>query len=333
MTIRLLAAVGDVKTTGQKEIESVESFGLQKIERLHIDLKPEERLAGREGAPVEISCRGPFLFDVLNRVATFSDRVDVIKPNADGPSDQIACDQMAMHFLDRNPAGEKVDGAVIEKKPGSLDLAAERLVCHGKPVIVTAPSRNMNARAPRIEYNLIAESIAMDGEGEVFLRQNSNEIHAQSLFYQIDKTRSIGQLLAQGPGRMQGQMDETSGQQLEAVWNNRLQVYPHNNKQVISLDGGAELKYQGVGQFAGARDILLARRDAGRGRGQTNRHASRPNDGPQRRAAQLASAFRQSGSVGSLVRADRAGDGTGRHGEKQLARDRRPRLGRSESGD
>lgn len=255
MTIRLLTAAGEVKTSGPK-IEGVESFGLQKIERLHIDLKPEQRLSGREGAPVEISCRGPFLFDVTNRVATFSDRVDVIKPNADGPSDQIACDLMAIHFVERNPAGEKGDGAVIEKKPGSLDLAAERLVCHGKPVIVTAPSRNMNARAPRIEYNLLAESIAMDGEGEVFLRQNSNEIHAQSLFYQIDNQRSIGQLLAQGPGRMRGQMDETSGQQLEAVWNNRLQVYPHNKKQVISLDGGAELKYQGVGQLQ-AREIYF----------------------------------------------------------------------------
>lgn len=251
MTIRLL--VGETrsgaKTAGPK-IEGVESFELRKVERLHVDLDAGKRTDAQGGMPVEISCHGPFIFDVLNHVATFSDRVDVMKPNPDGPADQIACDQLSMHFVARNPDEGR------EAKPGSLDLIAERLECLGKPVVVTAPSRKMNARAPRIEYNLLTESIALDGDKDVFIQQGSNEIHARSVFYQIDKRRSIGQLLAQGPGWLRGRLDETTDQQIEAVWNNRLQIYPNKKKHVISLDGGAELKYHDIGQLQ-AKEIFF----------------------------------------------------------------------------
>ena len=271
MTIRLLAGEtrADANTAGPN-IEGVESFELRHVERLRIDLGQGIGTEGQAAMPVEISCRGPFRFDVLNRVATFSERVDVMKPNPGGPADQIACDVLAMHFVERKGVGSLSSEASAEtravktpdplsktlSKKGTLDLVAERLECRGRPVVVTAPSRKLNARAPRIEYNLLAEAITLDGDQDVFLQQGSNEIHARSLFYQLDKHRSIGQLLAQGPGRLRGKLDESTGQLLEAVWNNRLQIYPHNQKHVVSLDGGAELKHQGIGQLQ-AREIFF----------------------------------------------------------------------------
>ena len=61
---------------------------------------------------------------------------------------------------------------------------AERLEARGNPVVVTAPSQNLDARGPRIEYNLLTKSIALDGGPEVFLQRGPNEIHARSLRYQ-----------------------------------------------------------------------------------------------------------------------------------------------------
>ncbi|MBU4273395.1 MAG: hypothetical protein KKA28_16170 [Planctomycetes bacterium] len=280
-------------------IVGIESFELRRIERLHLDLgQPEKGTGpicakhppGRSGKldlspfpaadgqtndmPVEIQCRGPFRFDVLRRVATFSERVDVLKLNPGGPADQIACDLLSLYFAERKPQGagkgvrnllpERPEGCFAQKvpdtfsgsEPGSLDLVAERLECRGNPVVVTAPSRKLNARAPRIEYNLLTEAIVLDGNREVFLQQGPNEIHAQSLYYQAAKQGGLGQVVAQGPGWLRGRLDEADDRQLEAVWKKRLQVYPHRQKQVISLDGGAELKYQGVGQLQ-AREIFF----------------------------------------------------------------------------
>ncbi len=220
-------------------IVGIESFELRRIERLHLDL----------GQPVEIQCRGPFRFNVLRRVATFSERVDVLKLNPGGPADQIACDLLSLYFAERKAGAAKAE-------PGALDLVAERLECRGNPVVVTAPSRKLNARAPRIEYNLLTEAIVLDGNQEVFLQQGPNEIHAQSLYYQAAKQGGLGRVVAQGPGWFRGRLDKASDRRLEAVWKKRLQVYPHQKKQVISLDGGAELKYQGVGQLQ-AREIFF----------------------------------------------------------------------------
>ncbi len=229
-------------------IAGIESFELRRIERLHLDLgQPAANM------PVEIQCRGPFRFDVLRRVATFSERVDVLKLNPGGPADQIACDLLSLYFAERKP---QEGDTTAKAEPGSLDLVAERLECRGNPVVVTAPSRKLNARAPRIEYNLLTEAIVLDGSREVFLQQGPNEIHAQSLYYQAAKQGGLGRVVAQGPGWLRGRLDEASDRQLEAVWKNRLQVYPHRQKQVISLDGGAELKYQGVGQLQ-AREIFF----------------------------------------------------------------------------
>ena len=254
-----------MESTGTN-IGGIASFELQTIQRLHIDLgqQPEKGTGpicrdGPEGAahkldlspfpttsiPVEIHCRGPFRFDVLHRVATFSERVDVLKLNPGGPADQIACDVLSMYFSQRKtgkgdrsnlcaaPSGPsrqigpvpfsgspsppahlpKGEGSLADKpQPGSLDLVAERLECRGRPVVLTVPSRKLTASAPRIEYNLLTEALTADG-----------------------------------PGRLSGRLDQSSAGQLEAAWQKSFQYYPYQKQKVLSLDGNAELNYQGLG--------------------------------------------------------------------------------------
>ncbi len=246
-------------------IAGIESFELQTIQRLHIDLGQQVDGSGTAGLPadgtsatsriasnststtsrlaavgttaigpekatsipVEIHCRGPFRFDVLHRVATFSDRVDVLKLNPGGPADQIACDVLSMYFSQRKTANvlpapgspsppaplPKGEGSQADKpQPGSLDLVAERLECRGRPVVLTVPSRKLTASAPRIEYNLLTEALTADG-----------------------------------PGRLSGRLDQSSAGQLEAAWQKSFQYYPYQKQKVLSLDGNAELNYQGLG--------------------------------------------------------------------------------------
>jgi len=55
---------------------------------------------GDGSVPLEIHCRGPFQFDVVHRVATFRDSVDVMKQNPFGPADQIACELASLYFIE-----------------------------------------------------------------------------------------------------------------------------------------------------------------------------------------------------------------------------------------
>jgi hypothetical protein len=224
-------------------IAGIESFDLRHVERLHLELpekgtgpicrdqpsvgaRPEgashkldlspfppgqRGQPGQTGAPVEIRCRGPFHFDVPRRVATFRDGVEVTKLNPSGPADQLTGELLSLYFIGRGAA------VPANPDPGSLDLVAQRLEARGNPVVVTAPSRDVNARGPRIEYDLLTESIAMDGEkvpdtfSEVFLQQGPNEIHARSLSYQPAGQGRLGRVTAEGPGWLRGQLAPEKG--------------------------------------------------------------------------------------------------------------------------
>ncbi len=258
MVIKLLAAPPKRGASANgPNISGVDTFEIRHVERLHLDLGQTGAMGQKaaEKVPIEISCRGPFVFDVTKRVATFRDRVDVTKQNATGPADQIACEVLAL-FFSEDDQKQKASGSAGRRAADSFSLKAERLEAKGNPVVITAPSQQATARGPRVEYNLVTRSILLDGGPEVFLRQLNNEIHASSLSYQAGENGRMGRVAAAGPGWLRGQSADRPDQQLEAVWKDQLTVTPQEHYQVISLTGGAELKFPGMGQLQ-AREIFF----------------------------------------------------------------------------
>jgi lipopolysaccharide export system protein LptA len=271
MLMKLLAGEARPATeVSGPNVAGVESFELRRVERLHLDLGAAMASPGKPAAstPVEITCRGPFRFDVVRRVATFSERVEVMKRNPQGPGDQILCDVLSLCFIQRpkGPKGKPGDAAPpAPKNTDAFDLVAQRIEARGNPVIVSAPSQTLTARGQRLEYDLLAKSLALDGQEEVMLQQGPNEIHARGLQYQSAEPGRLGRVLAQGPGWLRGETDPqkaatgglapenaaTGGRAntLEALWKEQLRVYPQEQNQVIALNGGAELRFRGVGQL------------------------------------------------------------------------------------
>jgi len=263
MVIKLLAGQPHPgKGDPGPNIAGIESFELRHVERLHLDLgQTAPAPTGKPGSvPVEISCRGPFCFDVVEHVATFRDHVEVMKANPAGPSDQLSCELLSLHFVERpkNPAAP-VAAKPDAKAADSLDLTVQRIEARGNPAVLTAPSqKNLLARAERLEYNVQANSLALDGGQEVFLQQGPNEIHARNLYYESSAAglASLGRVVAQGPGWLHAQHPERPDQQLEALWKDQLRVAPDEQNQLISLTGGAELRFPGMGQLQ-AREIFF----------------------------------------------------------------------------
>jgi len=252
MFIKLLA--GPQKAGAEvsgPNISGIESFELRHVEKLHLELG--EKTAAASGTPasvpVEISCRGPLHFDAVGHVVTFRDRVEVMKANPFGPSDQLLCELLSLFLMER-PKEKSAPAAKTDPKvPASFDLAVERVEARGTPAVLTAPSRKVVARGERLEYNVPAKSLALDGGQAVFLQQGPNEIHARSLNYQSAEPGHLGRVEAQGPGFLHGQSLEQPDQQLEASWKGKLLVFPYERNQVIALSDGAELKFPGVGQL------------------------------------------------------------------------------------
>lgn len=279
MEIKLLPpqTPGAAHPTGPN-VGGIESFELQTVERLHLDLgqlsaqrKPASSqpggqpvaaapgaagktplgMSGGANLPIEVTCRGPFQFNLAQNLATFKDQVDVLRIHPSGPGDRLSCELLSIFFASAAkaaaPGGKK-------QRSGAFDLQPQRLEARGAPAIVSAPADKVSAQGERLEYDLQSGSLLLDGSHEVQLQQLTNEIHARSVRYDPAGPGRLGRMLAKGPGWLRGQMADRPGEQLEARWGEQLEVRPQEKNQVISLTGGAGLKYQATGQLD-AREI------------------------------------------------------------------------------
>ena len=125
--------------------------------------------------------------------------------------------------------------------------------------MLTAPSQKVVARGERIEYNLQANSLALDGGQEVFLQQGPNEIHARSLYYESSRRRAGAFGPRGGPRARLAPRPEptiTPISSWKPCGKTSCAWYPDERNQVISLTGGAELNFPGMGQLQ-AREIFL----------------------------------------------------------------------------
>ncbi|MCH5376873.1 MAG: hypothetical protein JJ992_23140, partial [Planctomycetes bacterium] len=236
------------------------SLELVHVERLHVHL-PESNDDTKAGAKTgsdtppfpreaELTCRGPFRFDLEKLVATFEDQVEILHKNLDRPSDQLTCDLLAIYFR-RGEAGGQL--AAREKNADLPDLSTlevDRVVLRGSPAALDMPSQSASARAQQIEYNPRTRQVRISDDRKTTLRYQQNEFEAESLEYTPAEDGRLGRLLAKGPGRVRGSLPEEPDKTFEASWQDRLIIQPHQGDHAMSLLSGARVRYHGMGEFA-----------------------------------------------------------------------------------
>ena len=102
--------------------------------------------------PVDVTCTGPFHFDFQSYIASFDRDVEVVQLNLEGPSDQMSCQQLDIHFGPKAPADADLPPAADVPHDEQKDLArltAESVIAQGYPVVVVSPARQAEARATK----------------------------------------------------------------------------------------------------------------------------------------------------------------------------------------
>ncbi len=280
MEIKLLPRLGaPVANQEGPNIGGIEQIQFEHVERLHMDMGSGSAATAQQGgapasgpqpaaspglgtlsahaAPVEITCRGPFRFNLIEQKATFRDQVDVQRIQPNGPSDHMGCDLLSIYFT--RPAQRPGAAPPAKQTAPGFDLQPARIEAQGTPTTLNAPLDHLQARAERLQCKLtngqIGEIYLQDTQ-EATVHKDANEIHTPSLRYTPGPPDHTGQfqLLAAGPGWLRGEMADRPGQQLEARWGEKLEARPQDQNQVISLIGGATLKFHAMGQLD-AREI------------------------------------------------------------------------------
>ena len=265
MHMRMMPSQGGHTNQAGTNIGGLEYFEVRSVERLHLDMsKPKAATppkpapgappapgataaatggptgldpAGMAGMPLEITCRGPFRFNVVQQRATFEDHVEVLQIHPTPPNDRLTCNLLIVAFTKK--AG----------RSGAFDLEPQRIEANGTPAVLVAPAENVYAAGQQMQYDLQGKWISLSDGREVVLRRGGDEIHARSVRYESAEPGRLGRVEAQGPGWLRRQMGERADQQIEARWGDRLRVQPQQGEQVISLTGGAELRFQAINQL------------------------------------------------------------------------------------
>jgi hypothetical protein len=195
--------------------------------------------AAAEPPPVFVSCRGGLSLNVSANVITFEERVEVVRTAADGATDQLDCEQLAIVLARRDPAAEGRGGL----EPASIQAK-------GRPVVARSSAAGLEARAARLGYEVATRRILLDGEEPVSLVARDTEMEARSIDYVPGPGSGPGALMAVGPGLLRTRSG--GGPPVQARWQKWLRMRPDGAGHVASIAGDAEVAVEAQGRLAGS---------------------------------------------------------------------------------
>lgn len=256
--------------------------------------------AKKPDPPVEVTCQGPFFFDVEKSVATFTDRVDVLRLNPVGESDTMNCELLAIYFAPREEPkapDKKPEPEPDRTSKDSLSkLEARMIEARGDPVIVRSPSNGGHVRCERLEYDIRNGNIRLEGQREVLLNQGTNEVRTRKLDYQPATTGRLGRLNCSGPGTLNGAMQDDPTRKYSARWTRQLLMQPEGELHRISLLGGAQMRMSDTGSLT-AEEIYIWVSEAPQTAGPEGRGSDSPRaPAPPRAAGQSPGGAQQTSS-------------------------------------
>lgn len=271
------------ESSADSVLRGVRFMELVHVDELELQAPAGKGLLGNESAassasvtgaaprttPVEIACRGPFQFDFVNKVASFEDRVDVLRTSLDGPSDQLNCERLEIHLGKVLAAPSAPRPSTSTDSVGASDklsgLEIQKIVALGQPVILRAPASDASGRGDRLEYDFQKQEVMLASARQATFEQGSHRIVARSLRYGLAHG-GLGTLRAAGPGELaaggepvssRGAAGPSSPQPEKEItirWNRKLFLRPAEGGHLASLDGGASAALGGMGGFS-AREI------------------------------------------------------------------------------
>ena len=112
------------------------------------------------GMPIDITCRGPFRFDLVRRLATFDSDVKVARMRPTGPGDLLTCDRLSIVFT-KKPGHAGAEAA--NDRGGAFDLDPHRLEAVGSPLVLDAPADKVRASGEEMQYDFQASRILLRG--------------------------------------------------------------------------------------------------------------------------------------------------------------------------
>ncbi len=220
----LLGSAPDQAPGGMMQGMTVQLLRLKRDVRMRLEMgggpsRPAAPAGGNGAAepPIEIACQGEFEFDFASYAASFHDRVDVLRINPSGESDQLNCQLLTVYFARSGAVPAEGDAAPTSESQAAASNV--RLIeARGNPVTMRSPAQGMYARCSGVDYVPGAPG-------------------------------SPGSLSAFGPGVIQGNLPGDSGGKYMAKWDRELRFEPDGPLYRATLRGATQIEIGQMGEI------------------------------------------------------------------------------------
>ncbi|MCC7476142.1 MAG: hypothetical protein IT425_12160 [Pirellulales bacterium] len=222
--------------------------------------------------PLEVSCTGPFTFDCVRYVASLDHDVELRQIVPEGPSDQLTCARLDIHFAPKQAGTHASTTKLLEggnrqhRDLGQLEPVA--IVAEGHPVVMTSPARNAQARGDRIQIALRDQRLRISG-ADARLVYGANVLQAPMIDYEHpapNEGSAVGSFRAAGPGSLHFVTDPKKPHEaLQAEWQTAVQLGRDQGQPVLVLEGRPKIAFGETGAMMADQIRLYLRELEGNG--------------------------------------------------------------------
>ena len=179
-------------------------------------------------SPLQISCDGPFVFQMSQQKAWF--RENVVVTQLDQFRDRLECSSLQIE-LDKN----------------KTETTVEKLVAVGTqetPAVITSKSQQTVIVGEELIFEVPESIVKAAGSKPVSIRSPTFAIESPTLEYHLAENGKLGTLAAEGPGILRGIEKERPTEPFEVKWDSLLTTRNLDGDRVrIDIEERAAVKF------------------------------------------------------------------------------------------
>ena len=252
------------------------------VDKVHLGLQPgglwpSDRIPNAKQLPAyaKLDCRGRFVFQFHQSMATFMDGVHMEHHVEGMPVDTFDCNELKLNLgWSAAKTATQVTTPAASSSQTSSQWKLNRLEATGLPGLDSNDqSRWIKLNAPGMQSEAYGQHLVMDfvngmvslsnvlpgtaprNSSRVFLKRESFQVSSPQVQYQnpglinTDNTiadKRLGWVLADGIGSAQM---ESENENWSLRWSKRLVIRPHEDRDLIMIEGGANISSTQRGRF------------------------------------------------------------------------------------
>lgn len=222
---------------------------------------PKPAAATKSKSPLDVTCKGEFVYDVPHMRAEFDRMVEVDRTVAGPPPsrDRLLCDKLVLKFTEKKdaapkPPGEKPTDGSLASAQQKTSLASVEAIGGDGTVVVMAESQKLRATGDHLFHDAVKKETRMKSAKQLVVLQDNVRIEGSSLLISQGERSAGGkqdvrEALVEGPNGLFEVVDKESAgptpvKDLVVRFNKSLKVTPERNakSKMVVVDGGVELE-------------------------------------------------------------------------------------------